>query len=489
MIKVLMKTKKIFLKIILPIVLAVFAIFFAYGSFFVWKLDKTEKKIIIDQSSSSSVLDTLKNLTSKNDFHFKNAPDERINILLLGVAGQGKPGQNLTDTIMVLSVNTKTNQVAFLSVPRDLYVEATDENLKIKVNSLFQYGLNKYADDQIKSIEPVKKTLENITSLDINYWAVINFEGFQEIIDAIGGINIINERDIYDPSFPGPNYSYELFELKKGFHSLDGKNALKYARMRHSDPEGDFGRAKRQQQVLQATKNKVFSTGTFLNILKVNELLNALGDNIKTNLDAGELGEFLKLLKKLDTANITSVVIDAWNKDSLLKVSHIYSSSQTMFILIPRSGSWSEVQELSQNIFDLNVLQKRRAEIAAENARVVMINKSGQVEIIPKIQKLLKENFGYKNVVVLSDSEKTTLDQTIACDLTQGQKPFTLDELVKKLPANASYSLDEKYKKLVSNVQADIIILVGKDSINRYNMAEDSFEDYRNAKDTNEYLQ
>jgi len=208
-------------------------------------------------------------------------------------------------------------------------------------------------------MEPIKKVIENITSLDINYWVVMNFDGFQKAVDAIGGINITNEYDIFDPRYPGPNYSYETFELKKGFHHLDGATALKYARMRHNDPKSDFGRAKRQQQVMQAIKNKIFSTGTLLNPVAINQLLNTLGENVKTNIASSEFADFVALIKNLDTNNINNVVLDAWKKDSLLRGSQITGISA----LIPRVSNWSEIQELAQNIFDTNKIKRKREEI------------------------------------------------------------------------------------------------------------------------------
>lgn len=484
-----MGSKKNFVQLILWAFLIVLLIGAAYGSFFVWKINKIENKVYADRNGSASVFDTFKNLTSINENVLRGAESGRINILLLGIPGAGKPGQNLTDTIMIASLNTKTNQVALLSIPRDLYAEIPEVKLQAKINTVYQYGLNQYSNDRSKAIEPVKKTIENITSLDIDYWAVINFDGFQKAIDAIGGINIMNERDIYDPRYPGPNYSYEVFELKKGFYRLDGKTALKYARMRHNDPEGDFGRTKRQQQVLQATKNKIFSTGTFLNALALNELLNTLGDNIKTDIDSKELGGFLKLATKLDTNNIANAVIDAWKSESLLRVSHIFYGDIRTFVLIPRIGNWNEVADLSQNIFNTNEIKRKREEISKENARVAVINKSSSPQALNRIQKLLKESFGYKNVVVLYDSNKNTEESSVVYDLTGGKNPFTLDELAKKLPAKVSYEMNTSYQKLIGGIKTDLAVVIGKDLLERYNMVEYSVEDYNKAKDTNEYIE
>lgn len=472
-----------FVKLILWVIFLVLLVIATYGLFFIWKTNKIENKIIINSENNVSVLSTFKNLVSQKKINLRGMEKERINILLLGVAGQGKPGGNLTDTIMIISINTKTNQVALLSIPRDLYVEIPSTHFKLKINSVYNFGIKNYPDDEQQAIEPVREVIKNITSLDIDYWAILNFDGFIKTIDAIGGINITNQRDIYDPSYPGPNYSYETFELKKGLQHLDGATALKYARMRHNDPEGDFGRAKRQQQVMQATKNKIFSTQTFLNVVALNNLFNALGDNAKTNVSHEELDDFLKLLKKIDTDNINNVVIDAWDKNSLTKVSHIFYENVRAFVLIPRIGNWSEIKELSENIFDINTIKKRREEISKENATVTLINKSGNKLIMERINDLLKNNFDYKNVVILSDSNPSTEEKSFVYDLTNKQKPFTLDELTKKLPVQISPDFKDNYKKIIANIDTDLVIIIGKDLIEKYSMELNTIEEYNNANE------
>ncbi|HRY82301.1 MAG TPA: LCP family protein [Candidatus Moranbacteria bacterium] len=469
-----MKIKNIFIKLVFGLAFFIVFIGLIHGAFFIWKITEVENKINVKNDNSASFFGTFKNIVVPNKINLEKANGERINILLLGIAGKGKPGSNLADTIMIASLNTKTGKVALLSIPRDLYAEVPNTGYENKINTIYGYGLGSYPENSEKSMEPMKAMIKNITSLDIDYWVVLNFDGFQKAIDAIGGINITSERDIYDPKYPGPNYSYEIFELKKGFHHLDGATALKYARMRHDDPESDFGRAKRQQQVMQAVKNKIFSTGTLLNAVALNQLLNVLGENVKTNISSSELEDFIKLARKLDTDNINNIVLDAWKSDSLLKGSRIYQTSA----LIPRIGNWSEVQDIAQNIFDTNEIKRTREEIAKENASVILINKSGNELVLKRLTALLKDSFGYKNVVVLSDFGKSLENETFVYDLTGKNKPFTLNELIKKLPAKTSENLDAKYKKLIGNVSTDLVLVIGKDLIPRYSLAEVSFKDY-----------
>jgi LCP family protein required for cell wall assembly len=496
------KNSSLWKKIALWFLLIIMLLGISYGIFITSKVYVVSKKIGLSDKNTS-FLGTIKSFTSPTSIsNFKGAETGRINILLLGIAGKGKPGQNLTDTIIILSINTKTNQVALLSIPRDLYVEVPEGHFWTKINSVYQYGINSSPKDETAQIDPLMEVVKDLTSLDINYYAVLNFDGFKKMIDSIGGINVVNEKDLYDSQYPGPNYSYETFELEKGLHQMDGETALKYARVRHGDPEGDFGRAKRQQQVMQSFKNKFFSVGTFLNVFALNNFLNALGDNLKTNISTDEIGSFLELSKKLDTQNVNNMVLDAWNKDSLLKISRSIRETVGASALVPRIGNYSEIQELAQDIFDLNKIKRKREEISKENASVMIVNQSGDYSLVEKIRKLLSVNFDYKNIKVKNATDKTVADKTFVYDLTGGTKLFTLDELVKKLPAHLASDVPENIRRLVNpakksaetslenNESADlpIVVVLGKDLVEIYNIEEGTIQDLENSRDNEEMI-
>lgn len=478
---------KMLLKFFLFLFLAIIFAFGGYAFFYARIFNKLENKITSSENGDQSLINTLRSLTSGDPLSIRGFSDGRVNILLLGIAGKGKPGQNLTDTIIVASLNTKTNQVALLSIPRDFYAKIPSLGLQTKINSVYQIGLG--SGDEKNAQDLIRKTIEEITSLEIHYIAILNFEGFEKAIDAVDGINIMNERDLYDPRYPGPNYSYETFELKQGFQHLDGKTALKYARERHNDPDGDFGRAKRQQQVMEAFKNKIFSLSSLLDAFAMNDLAKSLGDNLKTDISSEEIGEFLKLSKKLDTRNINNIVFDAWNPTSLLKVSHVFFGESRAFVLVPRVGNYSEIQETAENIFDLNKIKRKKEEISTENARVAILNASGDAGLLGKIKKLLEENFGYKNLSIINATSKNTSEISAAYDLTEKEKPFTLSEIAQKLPAQISYNLRDDLKSQLIGSTPDVLVVLGKDLLELYNMEEDSLEDYKNFEDTNEYTE
>jgi len=454
----------------------------SYGLYFSWKIYAASRKMNSQsQEQKTTLTQYVRALvapiipTSKH--LLRGEETGRVNILLLGAAGEHKPGGNLTDTVMVMSIDMKNKKVALLSLPRDLYVQIPGSANYTKINSLYPIGIN-----EGRGAELIKKAVENITGVTVNYYMAVDFAGFQKIIDDIGGINIISERDIYDQNYPGPNYSYETFSLSKGFHALDGATALQYVRERHDDPQGDFGRAKRQQQVIQAVKNKLFSVRTFFNVIAMNNIIDALGESIKTDIAFEDIDRFITLSKQVDLQNITNVVADAWKKDSLLKVSHVTLGNTVAFILVPRVGNYSEIQDLAQNIFDQAEIKRRQDAISAENASIGIINESSDSQLAGKIQSLLKDKLEMKNVRILQNSQKSLISQTTVSDNSQAAKLFTLDELVKKLPASLASSSEGNE----NSTNYDIVITLGSDLADIYKYGEDTMQDLQNAEQDNQ---
>lgn len=460
--------KKIFLGILVLLFLA------ALGatSFFLFKSLSVGRSIQI-QNTNTSIFSDMKNLAASyfTDKHpiLKGEENGRINILLLGRAGEHYPGKNLTDTVMVMSIDTVSKKVALLSLPRDLYAPIPDTNLFTKINSLYQYGLSQDA-----GATPLRASVEEIIGQTIHYFFVLDFDGFEKIVDALGGISVDVVKDFYDPRYPGKNYSYETFEIKKGWQTLDGATALKYVRERHNDPEGDFGRAKRQQQVIQAIKDKAFSLGTFFNIFAVNKMLDALGESVKTDMAIDEMESFLKLARSLDTENVASVVVNAWQKESLLRVSHIQVGSVAAFILVPRVGNWSEINELSENIFRLDALKERRDKIVGEKATLTIFSSPENFSAAEKIKSIISE-MGFEKVSVSSSPALKNLpEQSMIVDRSGLRKPFSLDELIKKFFLKKEAGFDTGILTEPMSNTSDFAIIIGSDLADKLSFDEES---------------
>ena len=220
----------------------------------------------VDKMHSPISRDVSEKRESKVEFK-KSDP---ISILLVGVdEREGDKGR--TDSMLVMTVNPENKTTKILSIPRDtrtklINKDNPNKNRIDKINAAYAYG----------GIEESIDTVENFINVPIDYYIQVNMEGFKDIVDAVGGIDVDNK------------YAFELdgVTLKAGPQHLNGTKALQYARMRKDDPRGDFGRAERQREVISKIieKGKSFSTLT-----KYDDILTALEDNIKTNLTLNDM--------------------------------------------------------------------------------------------------------------------------------------------------------------------------------------------------------
>lgn len=418
---------------------------------------------ISDNAERHSVISTISNIANPRSYEkIDGFQDGRINILLLGRANTHKAGKDLTDTIMMASINTHDYTVGLFSLPRDLLVKR--HGSYVKINTLYQSGLR----DDVKA-QYIKEALTEITDQPIHYYVVMDFAGFIKIIDILDGINVDVPKHIKDERYPGPGYSYEVFEVYPGLQKFNGETALKYARTRH-DTEGDFGRAKRQQQIMQAAKNKAFSLGIIVNPGKIAEIFDVLGDHLHTDISPNEIEPFIALTKKIDTHNISTVVVDAWQPNSLL----ISARQDSLSGLLPRIGNYKEIRERAHDIFDLTRIAQREKDIASENATIAIWNRSGDEYVARRLTVALRA-IGFTTFTThepkLKKNEKVEQrDHTSVIDRTHGSKPFSMDELLKKIPAT---------KDPESSIEsdADFVIILGKDIVTTYTYTEISRED------------
>ena len=264
---------------------------------------------------------------------------ESINAIFLGIPGKSNNAPNLTDTLMIMNINKKTKEGFLLSIPRDLLVKTPGANSYTKINNLYQQN----------GINSVQNLLTEITGLNFDYNIVINLQGVEQIIDELGGIDVFVEKDIYDPAFPGPNNSYQLFILKKGQHHLDGKTALKYIRTRH-DASGDFARMSRQQKVLTALKEKISSLHPLWNLNIILEIWQTARNHFQTNLSLKNIKTFWQIAKDIDIKKIKFKVLDATT--GLIIPDHIILGGKEAYILKPKAGieNYEEIREYINNL-------------------------------------------------------------------------------------------------------------------------------------------
>lgn len=230
----------------------------------------------------------------------------RTNILLLGIGGGTHAGADLTDTILVVSLNTQKKKMAMISVPRDLW----SDTLKDKVNSAYHYGEEKKVGG---GLTLAKVVVEDMVGLPIHYVLLIDFSGFESIIDIAGGIDITVPTALTDPEFPiagkeedlcdgDPKFRcrYETITFEKGPQHMDGERALTYVRSRHAEGEegSDFARGRRQQEVFAALLETLKSPSTWLPPSRALSLFEAFDRATTTDMRIGELATVGKIIVK-----------------------------------------------------------------------------------------------------------------------------------------------------------------------------------------------
>jgi len=270
----------------------------------------------------------------------KNNRLDRLNVLVLGIRGVGDPnGGLLSDTIMVLSFEPQTGNVALISIPRDLYVKVPHQNYKHKINETYVLGV--VDEDWKKGLEYSKTVVSEVTGLDIHYATSVDFKAFKEIIDILGGVTIT----LAQPFAERNQFEEGVIELPEGRQLIDGKTALLFVRARFSS--NDFERAKRQQQVLIAVKDKIFGLGILSNPLKIISIFDSLGNHVKTDAELWEIQEIAIAFKKIGTSNIKRKVFDT-SEAGLLYASRDDNGS---YILLPEGDNFDKMQKVCQDIF------------------------------------------------------------------------------------------------------------------------------------------
>ncbi|MEH7085421.1 LytR family transcriptional regulator [Neobacillus drentensis] len=218
-----------------------------------------------------------------------------FSVLMLGVdEREGDRGRS--DTMIVLTVNPSNNSVKMLSIPRDTRTEIVGKGKEDKINHAYAFG----------GVPMAMDTVENFLDIPIDYYMQVNMEGFQDIVDAVGGVTVQNDLDFTEGGF----------HFTKGELILNGKKALAYSRMRHEDPRGDFGRQTRQRQIIQGVIKEGASLSTITNF---SDIFNALGKNVKTNLTFDQLVDIQKNYKTVGR-NIQQMEI----KETGTKINKIY---------------------------------------------------------------------------------------------------------------------------------------------------------------------
>jgi LCP family protein required for cell wall assembly len=288
--------------------------------------------------------------------------DERINILFLGYGGPGHDGPYLTDSIMLLSIRPGTREVIMVSVPRDLWVKipALPGNgyMMGKLNSAYAIGTDHNSYPNVRSEwktntgggDLAAATVSQMTGQPIDYWVGVDFKAFRDVVNALGGVRVNVPTALDDPYFPaGESTGMMRVHFDSGWQQFDGERALEYARSRETT--SDFDRSRRQQLVMLAVRQRVFSLNAIPRMLS---LLGALQDNVRTNLRPGDMQQLADLAGKIKDQDIRRVAIDTSN---LLRSG---TSSNGQYILEPLDPTYGALHRyLAMALPDRSALAKQ----------------------------------------------------------------------------------------------------------------------------------
>ncbi len=414
-----------------------------------------------DDSYVSRAWDTVSSITRfANLNHFASGftkklqgEENRINLLVLGVGGEGHEGPQLADSIMLVSIDGKSSQIALFSIPRDLVIQLERYGFR-KINNANAFGEQ---DSAGWGGEFTRKALEKTFDIPIHYYVRIDFAGFAKIVDTLDGITVTVDKSFTDYKYPTLNKKYQSVSFQAGEQVMDGDTALKFVRSRHSpmNQEGsDFARSRRQKKVLLSFKNKLTSPDVLLNPGKISELLALVQNNITTNMAAWEFARFFSFLKNRDFSSIISVSFDD-SPEGFLRSS---ISSEGAYILEPRDGTFDEIREKIHSIFSLSPILLSGAR---DEKPVVSIKNGTLVEGLAMQVARGLVGAGFE-IDFIGNASQKNISQTTIYDFTNGGKKKSLDALAARFANTAISNAPPQERAAIP--KSDFLIMLGQDS-------------------------
>lgn len=396
--------------------------------------------------------------------HLKGENRGRVNILLAGNSADdpGHNGATLTDSIMIVSIDTRNHTAFLMSIPRDLWVDIPGGGHQ-KINAVYNVGQeDKF--DKPGYPKGGMGLLENVVQenfdIPIDYYALVDYSALRDSVNAIGGVNFTvhssDPRGLYDPSIDYKTHG-PLVRLSNGTHKLNGQQALDLARARgdaygsYGFGKSDFQRTQDQRELLIALKNKAFTPGVIANPAKLTSLFDAVGGNVKTDMTLSEVHRLYDLVKLINSKNIKSLSLSDANGKNLLTS---YTTRDGESALIPAAGidEFSAIQAFLHQ-------QTSSDPVVRENASLVILNATGVSGLASQERtKLRVKNL---NVTDIGDAQADQATTTII-DRSGGKKPAT-KQLLTKLFGN-HFTTTNPYGNAY---EADFIILLGSDQASK----------------------
>lgn len=363
--------------------------------------------------ASASIVNQIKHLTLSGEREVSQ-DNNRINALIIGVGGEGHEGANLADTLILATHDNDTGRTALLSIPRDLYIPFPDGSWR-KINETYSYGL--YETDK-GGAETATEIIGQLFKVDIPYYVVVDFSGFEEIIDAVGGLDIYVDRAFGDPLYPIDEERTQYIEFEQGWQHFDGATALMYARSRMgTNGEGsDFARAKRQQKIILALKEEILKGQTLLNPITMNRLSSRVANNVTTNVESWEALRFYQIASDVKSEQIVRATLD----DAPGGILQSSISPKGAYILQPRNGDYKLLQTVVDELFNNGELVQEPARVEVQNGTSLAGLATTKADDLARL--------GY-TVTYIGNAAKLDYTKTTIYDLSGGKRPTALAAL------------------------------------------------------------
>jgi LCP family protein required for cell wall assembly len=388
------------------------------------------------------------------------ASRDTVNIALFGIGGAGHEGPNLTDTMLLVSINKNDKRATMVSIPRDLLVD-TKRFGKQKINALNALA---EAENPGSGAEYAKGVMEEITDSQIDYYARVDFKAFEEIIDAVGGLDIDVPRSFTDPLFPRFDIETQttVVTFEKGMQHMSGRTALVYARSRHgNNGEGnDFARSRRQQQIMMALKDKVLSSETYLSPVRIKNILDALHNNVKTDFGVWDVIKLAKFYQDLNISpeNISVNVLTNGPQGPLYAD---YYNNQ--YVLLPKKKDWSDIRSIVANPSDTAPHRYTGDYIDTKKTDEITVSilNGTSVPGLASATAMTLEDFGYR-ILGFNNAPQKDFEKTVIYNLAGEDKKAALYHIKGLLGANIASQTPEWVKNTVPEGQSpDFIIIIG----------------------------
>lgn len=386
----------------------------------------------------------------------KGEGDGRVNILLLGRGGEGHDGPDLTDTLLVASVDPVNKKAALLSIPRDLWVKG--RNGDSKINAVFantkNASLNRSLDEaaaEKAGIAAVEDVVEDVLDISIHYYGMIDFRGFEKAVNTLGGVTIDVPEELRDATMAWEN-NWNPVIARAGKQEMNGKQALMYVRSRHGSTRGDFDRAERQRLFIMALKNEVLSAGTFSNPMKVSRLMSDFGAHTRTDFSLNDLMRLYSLTKDIGKMDSISLVDPPHD---FLTTGNFGGQS----VVQPKAGlfAYEDVHEYIRGALPDGYIIKEKAPIRLLNGTAVEGMATAEGDKL--------KSYKY-NVVKVDNAPTQDYANTVIVDLS-GKHKYTKNYLEKRYKVKATRTIPAGIHIPEAERSGFVIIIGRNETINR----------------------